>query len=72
MSKLKSIQTNTPQQATFIEVSYHRQLLELYTNIFKMLINKNIFTKSEIIDLIHNDYQNDEQKILENLINELF
>lgn len=72
MSKLKIIQSSSQPQATILEVTYHRQLLELYTNIFKMLINKNIFSKSDIIELIHSDYKDNEQKILENIINELF
>ncbi len=72
MSKLKNIQTSSQPQTTILEVTYHRQLLELYTNIFQMLINKNIFSKSDIIELIHSDYNDNEQKILKNIINELF
>lgn len=72
MSKLKNIQSSSQPQTTILEVTYHRQLLELYTNIFQMLINKNIFSKSDIIELIHSDYKDNEQKILENIINELF
>lgn len=72
MSKLRNVSSSSEKQATIFEVTYHRQLLELYTNIFKMLINKNIFSKSEIIELIHNDYNGDEQKTLEKIINELF
>lgn len=72
MSKLKNIQSSSQPQTTILEVTYHRQLLELYTNIFQMLINKNIFSKSDIIELIHSDYKDNEQKMLENIINELF
>lgn len=72
MSKLKNIQSSSQPQTTILEVTYHRQLLELYTNIFQMLINKNIFSKSDIIELIHRDYKDNEQKILESITNELF